>query len=74
MNPKVSPCIGICKLDTKQVCIGCNRHINEIIHMGNKNKECSEINQLEADLLKAIEVADAFRCFREGSTQEKERS
>jgi predicted Fe-S protein YdhL (DUF1289 family) len=26
-----SPCIGICKLDPAQVCIGCGRHVNEII-------------------------------------------
>lgn len=26
-----SPCIGICKLDPGRVCIGCGRHVNEII-------------------------------------------
>jgi len=26
-----SPCIGICKLDPAEICIGCGRHVNEII-------------------------------------------
>lgn len=29
-----SPCVRICKLDARQVCIGCGRHINEIIAAG----------------------------------------
>ena len=28
---KISPCIGVCKIDTfKNLCIGCLRYINEI--------------------------------------------
>jgi len=30
MSP-VSPCIGICKLDSAEVCVGCGRHVSEII-------------------------------------------
>lgn len=26
-----SPCIGICKLDLADICIGCGRHVSEII-------------------------------------------
>lgn len=26
-----SPCIGICKLDPAKVCIGCGRHVDEVI-------------------------------------------
>jgi len=26
----MSKCIGICKLDEKKICIGCNRSIKEI--------------------------------------------
>ena len=29
-----SPCIGVCTLNEKNICIGCNRHIDEIIDMG----------------------------------------
>jgi len=30
MSPS-SPCIGICKLDRAEICIGCGRHVSEII-------------------------------------------
>jgi len=26
-----SPCIGICKLDPLQICVGCGRHVDEIV-------------------------------------------
>jgi predicted Fe-S protein YdhL (DUF1289 family) len=26
-----SPCIGICKVDPAEICIGCGRHLSEII-------------------------------------------
>ena len=29
-----SPCIGVCTLNEENICIGCNRHIDEIIDMG----------------------------------------
>ena len=29
-----SPCIGVCTLNAESICIGCNRHIDEIIKMG----------------------------------------
>jgi len=29
-----SPCVGVCRLDTQQVCIGCGRHIVEITAAG----------------------------------------
>ena len=31
-----SPCIGTCTLDENDICIGCNRHIDEIIENGYK--------------------------------------
>lgn len=30
-NRKESPCIGVCLLDEKDVCVGCERHIQQII-------------------------------------------
>lgn len=30
-----SPCIGVCTLNAEGVCIGCDRHIEDIIKMGN---------------------------------------
>ena len=33
-----SPCIGVCTLNEQNVCIGCNRHIDEIIQRGNDDK------------------------------------
>jgi hypothetical protein len=35
-------------------------------------KDLKEVLQLRRDLIKALEVADAFRCFKEGSNQCKE--
>ena len=29
-----SPCIGVCTLNEENICIGCNRHIDEIIEKG----------------------------------------
>ena len=29
-----SPCIGVCTLNEKNICIGCDRHIDEIIERG----------------------------------------
>ena len=29
-----SPCIGTCTLDEDDICIGCHRHIDEIIEAG----------------------------------------
>ena len=34
-----SPCIGTCTLDEDDICIGCNRHIDEIEFNGEKNNE-----------------------------------
>ena len=34
-----SPCIGTCTLNHENICIGCNRHIDEIIEMGNPEKD-----------------------------------
>jgi predicted Fe-S protein YdhL (DUF1289 family) len=31
-----SPCIGVCILDENDICIGCNRHMKEIIENGNE--------------------------------------
>ncbi|KXJ61910.1 MAG: hypothetical protein AXW14_01910 [Alteromonas sp. Nap_26] len=31
MNPP-SPCIGSCKLDNEDICTGCKRTIDEVIH------------------------------------------
>ena len=30
----VSPCIGVCTLNEDSICIGCNRHIDEIMECG----------------------------------------
>ena len=32
-------CIGVCTLNEENVCIGCNRHIDEIIQRGNDDKK-----------------------------------
>jgi len=29
-----SPCIGVCTLNEDNICIGCGRHIDEIIEKG----------------------------------------
>ncbi|MFN3888780.1 MAG: DUF1289 domain-containing protein [Beijerinckiaceae bacterium] len=29
-----SPCVGVCRLDDRQVCVGCGRHIVEIAAAG----------------------------------------
>lgn len=29
-----SPCIGLCQLDEKRICLGCGRHIDEIVEWG----------------------------------------
>ena len=34
-----SPCIGVCTLNEENICIGCNRHIDEIIQRGNNDKK-----------------------------------
>lgn len=30
-----SPCIGVCTLNEENICIGCDRHIDEIMERGN---------------------------------------
>ncbi len=30
-TPTKSPCIGVCELDTRKVCLGCSRTIEEIV-------------------------------------------
>jgi uncharacterized protein len=30
-EPVASPCVGHCTLDSESVCLGCGRHINEIM-------------------------------------------
>ncbi len=44
--PKVknSPCVGICKLNDKNVCEGCNRHI-DVISSAYTNKQHRQENQ-----------------------------
>jgi predicted Fe-S protein YdhL (DUF1289 family) len=34
MATEESPCVGVCKLDARDVCIGCGRHIDEIAAAG----------------------------------------
>ena len=34
-----SPCIGTCTLNEDNICIGCNRHIDEIIERGETKLE-----------------------------------
>ena len=35
-NPEVpSPCIGVCRLDERQLCVGCGRHLGEIAEWPN---------------------------------------
>ena len=34
-NPApASPCNGVCRLDAQQVCVGCGRHVAEIVAAG----------------------------------------
>ena len=35
---KDSPCIGVCTLNEDSICIGCDRHIDEIIECGKTNE------------------------------------
>lgn len=30
-NQVKSPCIGVCQLDENEICVGCERHIQQII-------------------------------------------
>jgi predicted Fe-S protein YdhL (DUF1289 family) len=30
-SPVQSPCIGVCRVDAEQVCVGCGRHIDEVM-------------------------------------------
>ena len=42
-----TPCIGICTLNENNICIGCNRHIDEIIKRGRKESakgSCTIVN------------------------------
>tara|TARA_B100000519_G_C14028313_1_gene336775 strand:- start:134 stop:280 length:147 start_codon:yes stop_codon:yes gene_type:complete len=34
---KDSPCIGVCTLNEENICIGCDRTIEEIIEAGKEN-------------------------------------
>ena len=34
-----SPCIDICELDRNEVCIGCGRHIDEVVAWGTAPSE-----------------------------------
>lgn len=47
---KESPCIGVCLLDEKDVCVGCERHINEIVNWPSPNIPPINLNNsLSAD-------------------------
>ena len=34
-----SPCIDVCSLDSKDICLGCGRHIDEIVSWSNSAPE-----------------------------------
>ncbi|MHB0817321.1 DUF1289 domain-containing protein [Stutzerimonas stutzeri] len=36
-KPVASPCVSICALDETDVCIGCQRHVDEIIRWSRLN-------------------------------------
>ena len=38
MDPP-SPCVSVCKLDPDNVCIGCGRHIDEVIAWPSADRE-----------------------------------
>ena len=40
---KDSPCIGVCTLNEDDICIGCDRHIDEIIECGTSVTPCIDI-------------------------------
>jgi len=40
--PQASPCVGVCQLDVRNVCIGCGRHIDEIVAAGVRRKSPQE--------------------------------
>ena len=48
-----SPCIGTCKLNEDNICMGCNRHINEIIKKRGRTEGLN--NQLENKLIETIQ-------------------
>jgi predicted Fe-S protein YdhL (DUF1289 family) len=39
VDPIPSPCIGICALDDDDICIGCNRSIDEICAWGGASED-----------------------------------
>jgi predicted Fe-S protein YdhL (DUF1289 family) len=39
-----SPCIGVCTLNEENICIGCDRHIDEIIDMGSDADNLPQID------------------------------
>lgn len=41
---KDTPCIGVCTLNEQNVCIGCDRHIDEIIQAGNPDEKEYTLN------------------------------
>jgi predicted Fe-S protein YdhL (DUF1289 family) len=40
--PQDSPCVGVCKLDARDVCVGCGRHIDEIAAAGARRQILQE--------------------------------
>jgi len=52
-----SPCIRNCCLDESDVCLGCFRHVDEIVEWGSANKKRRECI-LESTKTRRIELAD----------------
>jgi predicted Fe-S protein YdhL (DUF1289 family) len=42
-----SPCVGVCRLDAHQVCVGCGRHIVEIAAAGVAAERARALKLLE---------------------------
>lgn len=63
-DPAASPCVGICRVDGQDVCVGCGRTIDEITQWSRSDvARRLQINALAAERrrLRALKLPEASR-------------
>ena len=64
-DPAGSPCVGICRVDGRDVCVGCGRTIDEITQWSRSDAARRvQINELAAERRRQRELMQAAEAAR----------
>nr|WP_293241880.1 DUF1289 domain-containing protein [Panacagrimonas sp.] len=64
-DPAASPCVGICRVDGRDVCVGCGRTIDEITQWARSDSARRvQINELAAERRRQRALLESSQALR----------